>query len=144
MIFEVPDTFGITWCTSSLTTASKGTSTFRRTSERDPFHPFGRTLILQAIYFGGRNTCLAERSGYRARAALRNDGKCEPCGRANALTRAAITRRSELTIMTIIVIQAQLCKIPPATRRNARFCPVPAVLEAVAGGCDCGRSHLRG
>jgi hypothetical protein len=42
--------------------------------------------------------------------------------------------------MAIIVIQAQLGKIPPATRRNARFCPVPAVLEAVAGGSDCGRS----
>jgi predicted RNA binding protein YcfA (HicA-like mRNA interferase family) len=36
-------------------------------------------------------------------------------------------------------IQAQLCKIPPTTRRNGRFCRVPAVLEAVAGGCNCGR-----
>ena len=57
------------------------------------FAPLAELSLLQAIYLGGRNTRLAERSRYRARAALRNDGKCEPCGRANALTRDAIVRR---------------------------------------------------
>ena len=41
---------------------------------------------------------MAERSRYRARAALRNDGKCEPRGRANALTRAAIGRRRPILL----------------------------------------------
>ena len=50
------------------------------------FAPLVELVVLQAIYLGGRNTRLAERSRYRARAALRNDGKCEPRGRANALT----------------------------------------------------------
>jgi len=91
MMFEVPDTFGITWCTSSLTTASKGRRPFAVPRKGTSLQSFGRTVILQAIYFGGRNTCLAERSGYRARAALRNDRKCKPCGRAGALTRGAPT-----------------------------------------------------
>jgi hypothetical protein len=34
MIFRVPDTFGIAWCASSLTTASEGTSISYRTSRR--------------------------------------------------------------------------------------------------------------
>ena len=45
-----------------------------------------------------RNPRLAERSRYRARAALRNDGKCEPRGRANALTHAAIGRRRPILL----------------------------------------------
>ena len=69
------------------------------------------------------------------------DWGSKSCRAVSGLCRAA--RRVTILVVTtlaIIVIQAQLCKIPPATRRNARFCPVPAVLEAVAGGCDCGRS----
>ena len=45
-----------------------------------------------------RNPRLAERSRYRARAALRNDGKCEPRDRANALTHAAIGRRRPILL----------------------------------------------
>ena len=45
-----------------------------------------------------RNPRLAERSRYRARAALRNDGKCEPRGRANAPTHAAIGRRRPILL----------------------------------------------
>src|SRR5262245_20647167 len=49
--------------------------------------------LAELLYLGSRSTRLApERSRYCARAALRNDGKCEPCGRANALARAAIDR----------------------------------------------------
>jgi hypothetical protein len=121
MTLEARDMSGITWCTSSLTTASNGTSIFHRTSGRGRFSLLGRTVVLQAIYLGGRNTRLAEWSRYRPRAALRNDGKCEPCGRADALTRAAITRRSELTIMPIIVNPSPTEKNPPTMRRKATF-----------------------
>ena len=50
-----------------------------------------------------KNTRLAEWSRYRPRAALRNDGKCEPGGRVNALTRAAIAPSlSDLTRITVL------------------------------------------
>jgi hypothetical protein len=72
MIFEVPDTFGITWCTSSLTTAWKGTSTFRLISEGGPiFRSFGPIATLQAVYLGrtehllGRTERISQPSGSR-------------------------------------------------------------------------------
>ena len=39
-------------------------------------------------FLRGTTSCLAERCRYHARVALRNDGKCQPCRRANALRRA--------------------------------------------------------
>ena len=100
MAFEARDMFGITWCTSEFDDGLGGDVDLSSYLEKGPiFAP------------------LAERSRYRARAALRNDEKCEPRGRANALTRAAIGRRC------------------PTSSRRLRACSVILTVAA---------AHLRG
>jgi len=51
---------------------------------------------------------LAERSGYRAQAALRNDGKCEPSSRGNAPARAATILNALLLLSTLLILSVRV------------------------------------
>jgi hypothetical protein len=117
MIFGVPDTFRDYVVHLEFDDGLEGHVDLSSYLGKGPIFAPSAELSYFKQFTLERNPRLAERSRYRARAALRNDGRCEPCGRPNALTRATIGRRC------------------PTCSRRLRACSVILTVAA---------AHLRG
>ena len=103
MIFGVPDTFEITWCTSSLTTVSKGTSIFHPTSKRGRFFaPLAELSYFKQFTLEGGTLAWPNGADIAPERLYEMTENAKPRGRANALTPAAM-RPSDCPMLSLLL-----------------------------------------